>query len=79
MKNELTRDIKTHLKPRDYSQKEVCRILNARQARLYMKHGAYPIDMYVSLDNNENDVIVYIFLKEETSELFQAWINYELE
>jgi hypothetical protein len=71
--------IETHLKSRNYTEKEVCRILNSKQAKLYIKNGVYPIDIYVSLDDKDNDVIVYIFLKEETRHLYQAWLNYELE
>lgn len=71
--------IETHLHPRDYYRSEVCRIINPKQMKLYVKNKAYPIDMYPSLDNNGNDIIVYIFLKEDTEELFQAWMAHELE
>ena len=75
----MTENIRTHLRPRDYNEKEVCRILNPKQWKLYIKHNVYPIDIYSSFDNNGNDVIVFIFLKEETKDLYQAWLNYELE
>lgn len=71
--------IKTNLKPRDYSEKEVCRIVNRKQFQLYIKHRKFPIDMYPSVDDNGNDIVVYIFLIEDTKELYQKWLNYELE
>lgn len=71
--------IETHLHPRDYYREEVCRIVNPKQVKLYIKNKTYPIDMYPSLDDYGNDIIVYIFLKDETKELFQAWIAHELE
>ena len=79
MEKTLERDVRTHLKARDYNQHEVCRILNPKQVKLYIKNNAYPIDIYSSYDDKGNDVIVYIFLKEDTKELFKAWSNYELE
>lgn len=71
--------IETHLKPRDYHLKEVYRLINPKQVKLYIKHEVYPIDMYTSLDDNGHDVIVYVFLREETQELYQKWLAHELE
>ena len=57
-----------NLKPRLYNTHEVVRIVNQKQRDLYIKHRVYPID-----------IIVYIFLKEETKDLFQKWIDHTLE
>ena len=70
--------IRTNLHPRDYSEKEVCRIVNPKQCNLYIKHNVYPIDIYSSIDDEEKSVTVMIFLKEETKELYQLWLNHEL-
>lgn len=70
---------KSNLNPRSYSAKEVVRIVNPKQKDLYIKHRVFPIDIYPSIGEDEKDVIVYIFLKEETKELFQKWVNHELE
>lgn len=76
----MIRDIETHLKnARDYSQSEVFRIINPKQARLYIKNRVYPIDIYTSLDKTGADIIVYVFLQEETKDLYQAWLAHELE
>ena len=72
--------LETHLKPRDYKESEVSRIVNPRQCMLYMKHGVFPIDIYTSIDNKTgNDVVVMIFLKEESYPLYQKWCDHELE
>ena len=72
--------IKTNLKPRDYTQKEVVRIVNPKQCLLYIKNGIYPIDIYTSIDDEtDNATLAMIFLKEDTSEVYKKWCNYELQ
>ena len=68
-----------NLKPRPYNTHEVVRIVNPKQRDLYIKHRVYPIDMYPSVNEEGKDIIVYIFLKEETKDLFQKWIDHTLE
>lgn len=72
-------EIKSNLSPRDYTEKEVCRIINPLQAKMYIKNRVYPIDIYTSFDINGNDIIVYIFLRKDTQEVYKKWINYELK
>ena len=72
MKNE------SNLHPRPYYVNEVVRIVNPKQMRFYVSKGIYPIDMYVSEDDWDNQIVVYIFLREETQELYQKWINHDL-
>lgn len=72
-------EIKSNLSPRDYTEKEVCRIINPLQAKMYIKNRVYPIDIYTSFDMNGNDIIVYIFLRKDTQEVYKKWINYELK
>lgn len=71
--------IESNLHPRPYTPSEVCRIVNELQYKKYIKHGAYPIDIYPSVTMEGKDIIVYIFLKEETKELYQRWVNHELD
>lgn len=72
--------IRTNLKPRDYTQKEVVRIVNPKQCLLYIKNGIYPIDIYTSIDDEtDNATLAMIFLKEDTSEVYKKWCNYELD
>ena len=71
--------IKSNLKPRDYKLSEVARIINPKQQLLYTKNQIYPIDIYTSIDERTNNaVLVMIFLKEETAEVYKKWCNYEL-
>lgn len=70
--------IKTNLNPCDYSEKDVCRIVNPKQRDLYIKHRAFPIDIYPSIDTDGKDIVVYIFSKEDTKELYKQWLNHEL-
>lgn len=69
MKNE------SNLRPRPYSANEVVRIINPKQMRYYVSKGVYPIDMYTSVDDWDNEIVVYIFLKTETQDLYQNWIS----
>lgn len=71
--------IKTNLRPKDYDQKDVIRIVNPKQNLLYIKSGVYPIDLYTSVDEKTNNaILVMIYLKEETTEVYKKWCNYEL-
>ena len=49
--------IQSNLKPRDYTEKEVCRIINPKQRDLYIKHRVFPIDMYPSVTDDGKDII----------------------
>ena len=72
--------IRTNLKPRDYTQKEVVRIVNPKQCLLYIKNGIYPIDIYTSIDDEtDNATLAMIFLKKDTSEVYKKWCNYDLQ
>ena len=72
--------VKTNLSPRDYSLKEVVRIVNPKQTLLYIKNNVYPIDIYASIDEKTgNNILVMIFLKEDTTEVYKKWCNYDLE
>ena len=54
-------------------------LVNIKQQIAYMSAGVYPVDMYVSIDDKTNNsIIVMIFLKEDTKEVYQKWCNYEL-
>lgn len=53
---------------------EICRILNPKQAGLYIKHGVKPIDIVYT------DALVFIFERnEKTAELHRKWLNRELD
>ena len=65
---------------RNYSEHEVNRICNVKQQIFYMSSGVYPIDIYPSYDNkNDRKIIVMIFDRKDTKELYQRWKNYDTE
>lgn len=69
--------IKTNLLSKDYSLNEVNRICNREQQTFYIDSGVFPIDMYTSYDvKNDRKIIVMIFSREDTKELYAEWKNY---
>ena len=71
--------IQPNLRYRPYMADEVIRIVNPKQRDLYIKHNVYPVDIYPSVDKDGKDITVYIFLKEETQDLYQKWLDHTLE
>ena len=71
--------INPNLKYRPYTIDEIIRIVNPKQRDLYIKHNVYPIDIYSSVDKDGKDIIVNIFLKEDTQDLYQKWLEHTLE
>lgn len=63
----------------EYSLHDVVRIVDPKQQKLYIKHDAYPVDMYVSRDMYSGDeILIMLFNKEETRELYVKWKNHKL-
>ena len=60
---------------RDYDPTKCVAIRDRYQSYLYIKHHAYPVDMYVS----SNEDLVMVFDKEETKELYEKYRRYELK
>ena len=52
----------------------VVKIINMKQAHLYIKHHVKPIDVFDS-----EGKLVFVFDKEKTKDLFTKWCNYELK
>ena len=70
--------IESNLKPRSYNEKEIIRIYNRDQQTFYIDSGIYPIDIYPSYSpKNDRKIIVMIFLKNDTKEVYMKWKNYE--
>ena len=57
----------------EYDASKCVRIVNPVQQAIYMKHGVYPIDIYVGYSNK----VVFIFLKEETKEVYEKWLKHD--
>ena len=72
--------IKTNINARDYKYNEVVRICNVKQQIFYLSSGVYPIYIYTSYDDkNDRKIIVMIFEKDKTKELYQKWLNYDVD
>lgn len=72
--------VETNLKEaRNYFPHEVVRIVNPKQQLLYIKNNVYPIDIYTSIDDKtDNAILAMVFLKSDTTEIYQKWCNYDL-
>jgi len=53
---------------------ETVKIVNLKQATLYIKHGVKPINVYVGF----KDKLIFEFNKVDTEDLFTKWCNYQL-
>ena len=71
--------LQSHLNPRPYKPNEIVRIINMKQAKLYICNNVYPIDIYSGLDKKGNTILVMVFLKEQTQEVYELWKNWMLE
>lgn len=64
----------------DYFSKDYVRIVNPRQSMAYLSNGAELIDIYTSRDRTTGKpILIYVFTRESTKELYDAWCNHELE
>lgn len=72
--------IMTNLIPKNYTLNEVNRICNVKQQIFYINSGVYPIDIYTSIDEKNNrKIIVMIFEKSKTKELYERWCNHDID
>lgn len=72
--------IESNLKCGRYTDKEVIRIYNRDQQIFYVDSGVYPIDIYTSYaPKNNRKIIVMIFNRNDTKEVYQKWRDYQSE
>lgn len=77
MKKEYVISETTGLK---YSPHDMVRIINQKQCALYLMHGVTLYDVYASRDYKTGEpLVVYLFSKTETGELYKKWMAHELE
>lgn len=71
--------IKSNLQNIQYTEKEVVRIYNREQQTFYIDSNVYPIDVYASYaPKNNRKIIVMIFNKSDTKEVYQKWLNHDV-
>lgn len=63
-----------------YQLKDVVRVVDPKQCRLYIKHSVYPIDMYTTTDiETGEDKLVMLFSRQQSQPLYILWKNRELK
>lgn len=76
------------LNGKPYYLKDVARVEDQKQQKLYIKHDVYPVDMYtttdISIDENTGeeltkDKLIMVFSREESKPLYILWKNRELK
>lgn len=71
--------VTSNIHPVTYRTNEVVRVVNDKQFKLYVKNGAYPVDVYPSIDDKTGqDITVYVFKRDDTGDLYKKWLDHEL-
>ena len=70
--------VKSNFTGREYETKKVIRILNAQQAAAYIKHGIELLDLWLSKDKDGKPILVFIFDREESKDVYDMWCKHEL-
>lgn len=63
---------------RKYDVFSCVRILNPLQAAAYIDNNAELLDVYISRDNNDKRIMVFLFDREATTKLYEKWCNHDL-
>lgn len=89
MKDKQTAENKTHYWKRspitgrkyDYFDSDTIRIINFEQSFAYINAGVVPLDIVMSTDrkNPNKKIVLFIFSRSETEELYQLWCDGKLE
>ena len=65
---------------KQYLLKDVVRVIDPKQMKLYVKNEVYPIDMYTTTDmETGEDKLVMLFSKKESQPLYILWKKRELK
>lgn len=59
---------------REYEIEDTVRIVNTKQAGLYIKNNVPLVDVFWSKDN-----LVFVFYRNESKTAYQKWLNHELQ
>lgn len=70
----------SNISGKQYQLKDVIRVIDPKQMRLYVKNEVYPIDMYTTTDmETGEDKLVMLFSKKESQPLYILWKKRELK
>lgn len=56
----------------------IIRILNMQQVAYYISQGLMPLDIYVSKDKNDKNILVYLYDKTTTHDAYESWCKGDL-
>lgn len=63
-----------------YYLRDIVRVADPKQQKLYIKHEVYPIDMYTTTDEEtKEDKLIMLFSRAESKALYILWKNRELK
>ena len=63
-----------------YRLKDVVRVIDQKQMKLFIKHDVYPIDMYTTTDvETGEDKLVMLFSRKESQPFYILWKKRELK
>ncbi|WP_343247484.1 hypothetical protein [Diplocloster hominis] len=58
---------------REYEIEDTVRIVNTKQAGMYIKHNIPLVDLFWS-----RDTLVFVFNREDTKKAYELWCRHEL-
>lgn len=72
--------VKSNFTGKTYDPNKAVRILNMHQAAAYMNNGVTLIDLWPSKDvKTGKPILVFIFDREESKEVYDLWCNHKLQ
>ena len=72
--------VKSKITGKSYDTNKVVRIINPQQVAAYLIHSAEPLDIYASRHYESNvPIVIYLFDREQTKSLYDAWCKHELK
>ena len=70
----------SRLTGKKYNVFECVKIYNMNQAMAYFDNGVLPVDIKIGENKSTGKpIFIFYFIKEETKDVYEAWINHSLE
>ena len=67
------------LSGKKYNVFDCIKIYNLEQAIAYMNNDVLPVDIKIGKSKAEKPILVFYFIKDETKEVFDLWVNHDLK
>ena len=75
MEKNKNRCFVSNLTGKEYDLADLCRVPDRRLQTEYIKAGFLPREIYASKSDNMSDIIVMLFDRNETQEIWGKWIK----